>query len=88
MEDGSVFSISANEVTVEVTDSCTGKTFRHTLPIDYFENSFCLRLRGEGLNGEPAELVFYTDAGLLKIRDLTGGGADVDPCGGHSTEKG
>ncbi len=78
-----IFSITANEVTVEVTDRATGKTFRRALPVDYFENSNCLRLRGEGLDGKPAELVFFSGAGVNKIRDLTGGGPDKDPCGGH-----
>jgi len=78
-----VFSISADEVTVEVTDRATGKVFRRTLPIDYFETSNCLRLRGEGMDGKPAELVFFSDAGMNKLRDLTGNGPDAAPCKGH-----
>lgn len=79
-----IFSITASEAVIEVTDRATGKTFRRTLPVDYFENSNCLRLRGEGLDGKPAELVFFSGAGVHKLRDLTGGGPDKDPCGGHS----
>lgn len=78
-----IFSITADEVTVEVTDRATGRTFRRTLPIDYFENANCLRLRGEGMDGKPAELVFFSDAGMSKLRDLTGKGPDAAPCKGH-----
>lgn len=79
-----ICSIAASEVTVEVTDCATGKTFRRTLPLDYFETSNCLRLRGEGVDGKPAEIVFYSTAGVNKLRDLTGKGPDKDPCGGHA----
>ncbi len=87
MENGKeIYSIVASEVTVEVTDRQTGKTFKRTLPINYFENSNGLRLQGEGLDGKPAELVFFSDSGVNKLRDMTGGGPDEDPCGGHSNK--
>jgi len=73
--------ISASVVTVEVTDRNTGKTYRRELPIDYYETANCLRLRGESLSGAPAELVFFTDRGTARVRDLTGGGPDEDGCG-------
>lgn len=76
--------IRADVVTIEVTDKLTGRTLRRELPIDYIENSHALRLRGEDGSGRPSELVFLSDLGLAKLRDLTGGGADADPCGGHS----
>ena len=41
-------------------------------------------LSGENLDGSTSQLVFYSSRGLERIRDLTGGGADHDPCGGHS----
>ena len=75
--------ISASSVKIEITDVRTGKTYTRELPIDYYETAYCLRLQGEGLDGKPAELVFYTDAGLGRLRDLTGGGADHDRCGEH-----
>ena len=31
-----IFAISAKEVTIEVVDEATGKTYRRTLPIDYY----------------------------------------------------
>ncbi len=79
-----VKEIRAAEVTVEVKDALTGQVFRRTLPIDYYETANALRLIAEDAHGEPSELVFYTNFGLGKLRDLTGGGPDADPCGGHS----
>ncbi len=79
-----LFEISADCVTLEVTDSASGKTFRRTLPLDYYENAHCLRLCGEDLNGETAQIVFFSKRGVDKLRDMTGDGPDKDPCGGHS----
>ena len=45
--DSEIFEISAKEVTVEVVDAATGKVYRRTLPIDYYENANGLVLRGE-----------------------------------------
>ena len=56
--DGKVFSISAKEVTVEVVDAATGKLYRRTLPIDYYETANALVLRGENLDGSISQLVF------------------------------
>ena len=70
--------ISADVVTVEVKDKATGEVFRRELPIDYLENAFCLRLKGEDMQGRSTELVFYSDAGARSLRNLTGGGADKD----------
>lgn len=75
--------IRASEVTVEVKDARSGLTLRRTLPIDYLETANCLRLAAEDAEGKPAELVFYSNIGLGRLRDLTGGGPDKDPCGGH-----
>ena len=77
--------ITASEVTVEVTDARTGVTVRRTLPIDFHETATCLRLAAEDAEGRPSELVFYSNTGLGRLRDLTGGGPDKDPCGGHGS---
>ena len=69
---------------VEVKDEATGKVYRRELPVDFYENANFLRLSGENLDGSTSQLVFYSSRGLERIRDLTGGGADHDPCGGHS----
>jgi hypothetical protein len=82
MED-KVFEISAKEITVEVKDEKTGKLYRRTLPIDYYENANGLVLRGENLNGSVSQLVFYSSRGIQRMTDLTGGGPDEDPCGSH-----
>ena len=75
--------ITADTVTIEVTDKATGQTFRRELPIDYRETANCLRLKGENLEGKPGELVFFSNRGLDRLRDLTGGGADHDMHGAH-----
>jgi hypothetical protein len=72
--------ISAHTVKLEVTDKATGRTFVRELPIDYYETAYCLRLKGEGLDGKPAEIVFYSNSGVDKLKDLTGGGPDHDGC--------
>ena len=82
MED-KVFEISAKEVTVEVVDEATGKIYRRTLPIDYYENANGLVLRGENLKGGVSQLVFYSARGMQRMQDLTGAGPDEDPCGSH-----
>ena len=78
-----VFEISAEEVTVEVVDKATGKVYRRTLPIDYYENANGLVLRGENLNGSISQIVFYSARGMQRMQDLTGKGPDEDPCGTH-----
>ena len=78
-----VVQISAREVTLEVTDSASGKTYRRTLPIDYLETANTLVLRGENLDGSLSQLVFYTARGMQRLQDLTGNGPDKDPCGTH-----
>lgn len=83
-KDTEFFEITANMVTVEVTDAMTGKVFRRELPIDYYENANFLKLSGENLDGSVSQLVFYSSRGLERIKDLTGKGPDHDPCGGHS----
>ena len=83
MED-KLTEITAKTVTVEVTDEATGKVYRRTLPIDYYENATLLKLQGENLDGTISQLVFYSARGLERLRDLTGKGADEDDCGGHS----
>ena len=82
--------ITASEVTVEVTDARTGVTVRRTLPIDFHETANCLRLAAEDAEGRPSELVFYSNTGLGRLRDLTARAVeryvpDKDPCGGHGS---
>ena len=57
MED-KLTEITAKTVTVEVTDETTGKVYRRTLPIDYYENANLLKLQGENLDGTISQLVF------------------------------
>lgn len=84
--DEELFELTADVVTVEITDKKTGQVFRRELPIDYYENANCLRLRGENLSGGMSELVFYTGRGIERLKDLTGLGPDHDGCGSHKEE--
>ncbi len=79
-----ISEISAETVTLEVVDKKTGRSFRRELPIDYFENINGIRLGGEDIQGRPVQLAFYSDSALSRLKDLTGGGPDKDPCGTHS----
>lgn len=82
MED-KFYEICAQEVTIEVVDERTGKLFRRTLPIDYFETANGIILRGENLDGKFSQLVFYSGRGMERLQGLTGKGPDEDPCGTH-----
>ena len=75
--------IHAKQVTVEVRDEATGEIFRRTLPMDYYETANFLRLSGEDGRGNLSELVFLSETGMRRLRDLTGKGPDKDPCGTH-----
>ena len=81
--DEELLEITADVVTVEITDRRTGQVFRRELPTDYYENANCPRLRGENLSGGMSELVFYTGRGLERLKDLTGLGPNHDGCGSH-----
>lgn len=78
-----IHEITAREVTIEVVDERSGKTYRRTLPIDYLETANGLILRGESLDGSISQLVFYSNRGLERLQGLTGLGPDEDPCGTH-----
>lgn len=78
-----IHEITAREVTIEVVDERSGKTYRRTLPIDYLETANGLILRGENLDGSISQLVFYSNRGLERLQGLTGLGPNEDPCGTH-----
>ena len=81
-----IFEITAKEVTIQVKDESTGEQYSRTLPIDYYENANVLKLSGENLDGSSSSIVFYSVRGMEKLKDLTGKGADHDPCGTHKSE--
>ena len=81
--DDELFEITADSVTVEVTDAATGKLYRRELPIDYYENANFLRLSGENLDGSISQLIFLSARGIERVKDITGKGSDHDRCGGH-----
>ena len=81
-----IFEITAKEVTIQVKDERTGEQYSRTLPIDYYENANDLKLSGENLDGSSSSIVFYSVRGMERLKDLTGKGADHDPCGTHKSE--
>lgn len=81
-----IFEITAKEVTIQVKDERTGEQYSRILPIDYYENANVLKLSGENLDGSSSSIVFYSVRGMEKLKDLTGKGADHDPCGTHKSE--
>lgn len=82
-EQNALYEITADQVTIEVTDKKTGQTVSRTLPIAYRENAHFLRLSGEDMAGKHSEIVFISESGLDKLIDMTGGGADIDSCENH-----
>lgn len=72
--------ISCDEITIEVKDKDTNRIFRRNLDISYIENSNGLKLTGENLNGEPSEIVFFSDTAMNKIIDVTGQGLNKSRC--------
>ena len=78
-----IFEITAKAVTIQVKDERTGVEYSLRLPIDYFENANVLRLSGVNLYGSCSSFVFYSARGMERLKDLTGKGADHDPCGTH-----
>ncbi len=81
-----IFEITAKEVTIQVKDERTGEQYSRTLPIDYYENANVLKLSGENLDGSSSSIVFYSVRGMERLKDLTGKGADHDPCRTHKSE--
>ena len=81
-----IFENTAKEVTIQVKDERTGEQYSRTLPIDYYENANVLKLSGENLDGSSSSIVFYSVRGMERLKDLTGKGADHDPCGIHKSE--
>ena len=74
--DEKIFTITAQELTIEVVDEASGQTYRRTLPIEYYENANHLLLRGENADGRVSQLVFYTPRGLERWQGLAGKGPD------------
>ncbi len=75
--------IEADEITVEVVDKHTGRTFRRTLPVQYRETATGVLLKGESTTGNPVGISFLSAAALAKLGDLFGKGPDAPRCGGH-----
>ena len=75
-----VTQIHANQVAIEITDLQSGNQFTRILPMEYFENANGIRLIGEDLNGQTVEMVFLSEQGMFKMKDLSGHRADHSQC--------
>lgn len=75
--------IHSEQVSLELTDAATGRLVQRVLPLTVDENHLALRLIGETIEGQPAEIVFFSDLTRQKLPDLFGFGPDADSCGNH-----
>jgi hypothetical protein len=75
-DENDVYSISADEVTIKVTDAQTGRSFERSLPMDYFENENGIMLGGEDIDGKSVIMCFLSSEGLKKRKDASGQGPD------------
>jgi hypothetical protein len=78
--DVSVDHISAPNLVVEVLDTESGRLFRRYLELEFDENDNGIRLIGENMAGEEAQLVFLSETALKKMRDIRGYGRDTPRC--------
>jgi hypothetical protein len=79
-EDSSVDHISAPNLVVEVLDTESGRLFRRYLELEFDENDNGIRLIGENMAGEEAQLVFLSETALKKMQDIRGYGRDTPRC--------
>jgi hypothetical protein len=80
LEDASTDHIFAPNAVIEVIDTGSGRLYRRYLELSYDENDNGIRLMGETMSGDPAQIVFLSETALEKIRSLKGEGADAPPC--------
>lgn len=50
--------IHAKKVKLTIIDDEDGKTYERELPLEYYENSNSVMLKGEDCKGNPSEIVF------------------------------
>lgn len=68
--------IAAPNVVVEIADKQTGQLYRRYLELEYQENDNGIRLLGENMSAEPAQIVFLSSNALHKMHELRGNGPD------------
>lgn len=76
--------IRADITIMEVTDPATGCIFRRELPMEFLETATGIKIKGEDYYGKPSEIAFLSGNATMRIKDLMGGGAEHDSCGGHT----
>lgn len=75
--------IEADEIIVEIIDKHTGRKFRRTLPVRYYETANGVVLEGETPDGDPSRISFFSAAAMARLNDLFGKGPDAPRCDGH-----
>ena len=72
--------ISAPNAVVEVVDETSGHLYRRYLELEYDESDNGLRLMGEDIAANPAQIVFLSEAALSRMKELRGEGPDEPRC--------
>jgi hypothetical protein len=80
LEDSSTDHIFAPNAVIEVIDTSSGRLYRRYLELSYDENDNGIRLMGETMSGDPAQIVFLSETALEKMRSLKGEGVEAPPC--------
>jgi hypothetical protein len=75
--------ISAPNAVLEVIDDESGQLYRRYLELEYDENNNGLRITGESISGESAQIAFLSEEAINKLAELKGDGPDKPKCKGH-----
>lgn len=73
-------SLQAQNAVVEIVDETSGALIRRYLELSYAETDNGLRLTGENMKGETADIVFLSEEAIRKIADIRGAGRDEPRC--------
>ena len=72
--------IASENAVVEIIDRISGQLYRRYFELAYEENNNGVRLIGENLAGDPAQIVFLSESALQKMLELRGRGQDEPHC--------
>lgn len=72
--------LQAPNAVVEIIDRESGLLCRRYLEIEYDETGNGLRLCGDDIAGNPAQIVFLSSTALESMKDLQGRGPDAPRC--------
>ncbi len=78
-------AVAAPNAVIEVLNAGSGALYRRYLELCYEENDNGIRLIGEDMAGNEAQLVYLSETALKKMHDLRGAGPDIPGCGHHGS---